>query len=201
LERSEGVLLRYLSEAYRALERTVPDACKTPELYDVIDWLGSELRSVDASLLEEWQRLANPEVLLEEQPRAPAERNVTSDTRAFTALVRNACFSVVAALARRHFTGARELLERLAPDPTISALELEARFAPYFAEYESLRADPPARAPRYLEIEKGATHWQVRQILLDPAEDLGWSLQFEVDLAASARDGVAVVRLLDVTAN
>jgi superfamily II RNA helicase len=60
LSRAEGVLLRYLSEAYRALERTVPEALKTEELQDVIDWLGGELASVDDSLLQEWRRLRDP---------------------------------------------------------------------------------------------------------------------------------------------
>ena len=60
LARSEGVVLRYLSDAYKALERTVPDDAKTDELLDLIEWLGELVRQVDSSLLDEWERLQNP---------------------------------------------------------------------------------------------------------------------------------------------
>ena len=33
-------MLRYLSDAYRAFERTIPDSAKSPELEGLIDWLG-----------------------------------------------------------------------------------------------------------------------------------------------------------------
>lgn len=61
LKRSEGVLLRYLSECYRTLTQTVPAEAVTDELDDLIAWLGAVVRHVDSSLLDEWERLRHPE--------------------------------------------------------------------------------------------------------------------------------------------
>ena len=60
LSRSEGLVLRYLADAYKALRQTVPDEAKTEELADLIEWLGEIVRQVDSSLLDEWERLRNP---------------------------------------------------------------------------------------------------------------------------------------------
>lgn len=60
LGRSEGTVLRYLSDAYRALSRSVPEQAKTEALVSIIDWLGVLVREVDSSLLDEWQALSTP---------------------------------------------------------------------------------------------------------------------------------------------
>ena len=60
LSRSEGLVLRYLSDAYKALRQTVPDAAKTEELSDLIEWLGEVVRQTDSSLLDEWEQLSDP---------------------------------------------------------------------------------------------------------------------------------------------
>jgi len=57
LKRSEGLLLRYLSDAYRALMQNVPTDRRTPELDELTGWLGALVRGVDSSLLDEWERL------------------------------------------------------------------------------------------------------------------------------------------------
>ena len=60
LARSEGLVLRYLSDAYKALRQTVPDSAKTEELADLIEWLGEVVRQTDSSLLDEWEQLTDP---------------------------------------------------------------------------------------------------------------------------------------------
>ncbi len=57
LKRSEGLLLRYLSDSYRALVQNVPAERRTPPLDELTDWLGTLVRGVDSSLLDEWERL------------------------------------------------------------------------------------------------------------------------------------------------
>ena len=57
LGRSEGVVLRYLTDAYRALRQVVPEEHRTPEVEEVVDWLGGLVRAVDSSLLDEWEAL------------------------------------------------------------------------------------------------------------------------------------------------
>ena len=57
--RSEGVVLRYLTDAYRALRQVLPDRHRTAEVTEIIDWLGAMIRAVDSSLLDEWNALAD----------------------------------------------------------------------------------------------------------------------------------------------
>lgn len=59
---SEGVLLRYLSDAWRALTQIVPPALKTERFIEVLDWLNDTIDRVDSSLLDEWKFLENPEL-------------------------------------------------------------------------------------------------------------------------------------------
>ena len=97
LERAEGVFLRYLSDAYKALRHTIPDSAVTDELDDIIAWLGELVRQTDSSLVDEWEKLAAGEdtatiaaehaSIEEEEPPA-----VTKNLRAFRVMVRNALF-------------------------------------------------------------------------------------------------------------
>ncbi len=57
LKRSEGLVLRYLTDCYKALAQTVPASAVNDRLAEVIDWLGALVREVDSSLLDEWERL------------------------------------------------------------------------------------------------------------------------------------------------
>lgn len=211
LERAEGVLLRYLSEVYRTLEQTVPEHAKTDEVIDLIEWLGGELRAVDASLLEEWQRLSHPEQAISAAaPHAEEPADVTRDQRAFTVLIRNALWRLVQALARRDYTAAEEWLRSTSPaprasaeaaeEPTWTADALATALAAYWEEYAELRTDPAARSPRHLTIDPGPEVWRVRQLLVDPEEDLGWSLELEVDVEASRQAAEPRFRLLAVQA-
>jgi hypothetical protein len=61
--RSEGLVLRYLSDAYRALRQTVPERIRTEELDDIIEWLGETVRQIDSSLLDEWEALTDPDAV------------------------------------------------------------------------------------------------------------------------------------------
>src|SRR6478609_211796 len=60
LARSEGLVLRYLSDAYRAIRQTVPVEAQTPDLLDLVAWIGELVRQVDSSLVDEWESLVNP---------------------------------------------------------------------------------------------------------------------------------------------
>ena len=99
LARSEGLVLRYLADAYKALRQTVPEEARTEELADLIEWLGELVRQVDSSLLDEWEQLRNPErgrrpTVAPTDDRPPP---VTANVRAFRVLVRNAMFRRVGA--------------------------------------------------------------------------------------------------------
>src|SRR5262250_1279488 len=192
LARSEGLLLRYLADAYKALRQTVPDEAKTEELIDLIEWLGEMVRQVDSSLLDEWERLANPDAAeaeaaaqLDERPPA-----VTGNVRAFRVLVRNALFRRVELAALRRWDELGELDADAGWDAEAWADALE----PYFAEHGEISTGADARGPAMLIIDDSDSDlWRVRQILDDPAGDHDWGFSAEVDLAGSDDAGEAVI--------
>ena len=193
LARSEGVVLRYLADAYRALRRTVPESVRTEELDDITEWLGELVRQVDSSLLDEWEQLTGAGAETDaEQVAFGAEtvRPLTANDRAFRVMVRNALFKRVELAARGRW---RELAE-LGPGP-----EWETELAGYFAEYDSIGTGPDARGPQLFQIERRPGFWQVRQILDDPAGDHGWAIIATVDLAESDAAGEVVFDEVTVT--
>jgi superfamily II RNA helicase len=193
LMRSEGLVLRYLADAYKALKQTVPEDARTEELTDLIEWLGELVRQVDSSLIDEWERLRNPA----EQVAAPADDRppaVTGNPRAFRVLVRNALFRRVelAALRRYDELGALDAEAAWSADAWALALE------PYFGEHGDIGTGPDARGPGLLIIDQQPDHWAVRQIFDDPAGDHDWGFSARVDLAESDEAGVAVLEVTDV---
>ncbi len=198
LARTEGIVLRYLASAYKALEHTIPDDVKSEDLQDLISWLGEMVRQVDSSLLDEWEQLANPEVETAEQAQEKADevKPVTANTRAFRVLVRNAMFRRVelAALDRAGALG--ELDGDAGWDEDAWGEALDA----YWDAHEEIGTGPDARGPKLLKIEEDPAHglWRVWQAFADPAGDHDWGIKAEVDLAASDEEGRAIVRVTDV---
>jgi superfamily II RNA helicase len=195
LTRCEGMVLRYLADAYKALRQTVPDEAKTEELLDLIEWLGELVRQVDSSLLDEWERLRNPQDGA--APAAAADEGpppVTANQRAFRVLVRNALFRRVelAALERYEELGELDADAGWDADAWADALE------PYFAEHDDIGTGPDARGPGLLIIEQQPGAWAVRQIFDDPAGDHDWGISARIDLAASDEAGAAVVEVTSV---
>ena len=93
LARSEGLVLRYLTDAYRTLRQTVPDAHRTPELEELVEWLGETVRQTDSSLLDEWEALADPEHVradVAHHAPPPPPRPISQQERAFRVMMRNA---------------------------------------------------------------------------------------------------------------
>ena len=197
LTRAEGTLLRYLSNAYKALVQTVPEVAKTDDLYDLTEWLGELVRQVDSSLLDEWAALAHPDEHLEEVVTEldPTPPPVTTNARAFRILVRNELFRRVELAAHRRVTALGELDAESGWDWERWSAVLDD----YFAEHASIGTDAQARGASFFEVEETGRRWSVRQVLADPAGDHEWIIAAEVDLDASDEAGVAVVRVLDVT--
>jgi superfamily II RNA helicase len=193
LSRSEGVVLRYLAQAYRALRQTVPEEARTEELTDLIEWLGELVRQTDSSLIDEWSKLrdpaAEPEAAIDERPPA-----VTGNPRAFRVLVRNALFRRVELAALRRYSELGELDGGHGWDAEAWAEALE----PYFEEHDDIGTGPDARGPAMLIIDKHRDNWSVRQIFDDPAGDHDWGISAVVDLDASDEAGAAVIRVTDV---
>ncbi|KQR86591.1 DEAD/DEAH box helicase [Microbacterium sp. Leaf179] len=192
LARSEGLVLRYLSDAYRAIRQTVPVDAQTPDLLDLIAWLGELVRQVDSSLVDEWEQLINPADDPDAPVVPPAPPSILTNRRAFVVLVRNEMFRRVqlAALQRDD-----ELVE-LDPDsdwPTV--------LDRYFDEHDSIGTGGAARSSALVEIDESAASdgvWRVEQTIDDPAGDHDWRIRAEVDLAASEEEGTAIMRVTEV---
>ncbi len=195
LERVEGVLLRYLSDVYKALVQTVPKWARTDAVDDVATYFGAIVRQVDASLLDEWERMKNPAARIELRPDTdelePAgSQDITKDKRGFLVLVRNEIFRFVRSIARRDYGEAARVMSAPAEVAVMGAevreaARIEAELAPFFADHPSIRVDPEARAPKYLVVEQGDTSWRVRQTILDPEEDNDWFFEATIDLERS----------------
>ena len=194
LTRSEGLVLRYLGDAYRAMRQTVPDSVRTEELDDIIEWLGAVVRQTDSSLLDEWEQLSDPTRVLTADVLPPTPENLTANERAFTVLVRNALFRRVELAALRRWQALGDL-DALAGS-SMTADDWRQAGEEYFAEHASIDTGPDARGPRMLVVEKAGREWRVQQIIGDPDGDHDWRISALVDLAASDDEGQLV---LDVT--
>jgi superfamily II RNA helicase len=196
LARSEGLLLRYLADAYKALRQSVPEAAKTDELADLIEWLGELVRQVDSSLLDEWERLAagtDAAPAIEQIDERPPP--VTGNRRAFRVLVRNALFRRVELAALRRWDELGDLDAEAGWDAAAWADALE----PYFADHGEIGTGADARGPAMLIIDDSdGDLWRVRQIFEDPAGDHDWGFSAEIDLAGSDAAGEAVVWVTEV---
>ncbi len=206
LARSEGLVLRYLADAYRALRQTVPEQARTEDVEDLTEWLGELVRQTDSSLLEEWESLRagedlGPDAARAARAAAEGPPPVTANRRAFRVLVRNALFRRVELAALEHY----EELGALDAEAGWTADRWEQAMTPYFEEHDDLGTGPDARGPAYFALDEhpdgipaGERLWRVRQIFDDPAGDHDWGITADVDLAASDEAGEAVVRVVEV---
>jgi len=195
LTRSEGLVLRYLADAYRALRQTVPTEARTEELEDIIEWLGELIRQVDSSLLDEWESLTDPgaEADTEEVAfGADIPRPISANPRAFRVMVRNAMFRRIDLASRRQWNE----LENL--EDGIDAAEWEEQLLPYFEEYATIGTGPSARGPALFQVTEEGEFWRVRQVLEDPEGDHGWALLTVVDIPESDAAGEIVFDELSV---
>ncbi|WP_116453503.1 DEAD/DEAH box helicase [Blastococcus litoris] len=195
LTRSEGAVLRYLSDAFKALRSGVPASARTEEVTDLVEWLGELVRQVDSSLLDEWEALTNPDDGPVAEVAVPARpRPLTGNRRAFTAMVRNALFRRVELFARRRWYDLGELDSSSGWD----ADRWEQVVRGYFEEHDELLTGADARGPALLIVDEDEPGvWRVRQILDDPEGNHDWGIDVEVDLEASDEEGAAVLRVVE----
>ncbi|CAM3751106.1 DEAD/DEAH box helicase [Nocardioides zeicaulis] len=220
LARSEGLVLRYLTDAYRTLRQTVPEAHRSPEVEDVVEWLGETVRQTDSSLLDEWEALADPDhassaVAHHEPP--PPPRPLSRQERPFRVMVRNAMWARVDAISRDDLDTLVRL-ERAAADRTDPPRQVvvgrpvwDAALEDYYAEHDRVLTDGDARGPDLLVVgeertgepvgaEDGTTARlrDVRQTLHDPEGDHDWVVEAVVDCDATDESGELVLATVAV---
>lgn len=219
LARSEGLVLRYLTDAYRTLRQSVPEQHRSEELEGLVEWLGETVRQTDSSLLDEWEALTDPAAALARlgdelthHAPPPPPRPLSQQGRPFDVMVRNAMFRRVELVARDDLDGLMAL-ERAAADRTEPAREVvmgrsawDAAIEDYYAEHDSVDLGPDARGPRLLVttattgVPPGldgdappARLLEVRQTVHDPAGHHDWVVDAVVDLDATDELGELVM--------
>ncbi|WP_299303737.1 RNA helicase [uncultured Brachybacterium sp.] len=197
LQRSEGIVLRYLSDAYQAMRRTIPQDLRTEDLEDLIEWLGVLVRGIDSSLLDEWEALthpedADPDGASEIRPTTP--RGLSAQTKVLRTMVRAAMWQRI-----EHFAFEREA--RLAELDGGSGWD-RSRWATvmdeYYDIYDEVGIDGPARSPQLLQITEESKLWRIRQVLADPDGNHDWAIEAELDLEATDEAGEPVLAITHV---
>ncbi len=205
LQRAEGLLLRHLNSVYKVLAQTVPDSAKTEPVREMELYLGTMLRQVDSSLLDEWEKMRDPSYARAEvkEVRPPgaeeAAKDITRDTKAFTAAIRNRVFSFLRGLINADFEQALTYLSSPNdPDsqPWTSA-RLKESVEAYYVDHERICLDPEARNTRHTYVlpSEDKRTWRVQQMLVDPEGHNDWVAEFEVDLVEAKLNSEVVIRL------
>ena len=197
LERSEAVLLRHLSEVYKVLVQTVPPSAKTDDLEEAEAFLGEILRGVDSSLIDEWEKLKNPDQKVEEgKPVATAKPVPFSRRKAeFERAVRHAVFDFVKELSRGNLA---EALDLVVGEMTIN--ELGAVMETHSEEHGFIRMDPEARSAKHYRAEAidGSRKKRIEQVLVDSEELNDWCVVFELDVEKSDERNAVELELIQI---
>ena len=201
LQRAEGVLLRHLNSVFKVLAQTVPDPAKNETIREMELYLSTMIRQVDSSLLDEWEKMRDPNYRPTEtkEARPPgteeAARDITRDPKAFTAAIRTRIFSFLRgvvigdyeqALSSVQSAGSGILDPASSPEPWTPD-RLRAAADAFFVEHQQIRLDPDARNLRHTHVvpSEDKKSWRVQQVLVDPDEHNDWIVEFEVDIIRS----------------
>ena len=169
LQRSEGVLLRYLSQVYKTLAQTVPEAYRTEELED------------------EWESLQHPldlpeKLKVETASHLPKPRPLHEDLRALTVRARGDLHRFVKFLSERRYP---EALAVVRGDVAWTPEALEGVLSEYWAEHARMDTTPKARQPQHTVVrEVAAKVWEVQHRIMDPEGHGDWMVEGVVDLTS-----------------
>jgi hypothetical protein len=220
LQRVEGLLLRHLNSVFGVLAQTVPDSAKTDAVREMEIYLGTMIRQVDSSLLDEWEKMRDPsyQAVESKEMRPPGaeefDRDITRDAKTFTALIRTRIFAFLSALIKNDFDACLEIIEEhqsasteAASDGPRIALDsdnvpwtlerLQKLLEAYHADHSMICLDPNARNIRhtYVTPSDDKKTWKVQQMLVDPDDENDWAAEFEVDLVKSRVAAEVIWRL------
>ena len=204
LHRAEAVLLRHLNSVFKVLAQTVPDAAKNDQVREMELYLGTMIKQVDSSLLDEWEKMRNPNYrpLEAKEVRPPgteeAALDITRDTKAFTAAIRNRIFTFLRGLVIEDYEQAiANTSSPLDADGQRTAALLQQALDAFHTDHERICLEPEARNIRhtYTVPTEDKQSWRVQQMVVDPEEHNDWVAEFSVDLGESRKSGEPVLRL------
>lgn len=213
LQRVEGLLLRHLSQTWKVLAQTVPASFKSEDVIEMELTLREMIRGIDSSLLEEWERLRDPDAIVTDEGtevrRAQGTEpvDITRNQADFQRLVRVCVFAVLQDVNAGDWESAVSRLrsgEASAPDESgllsEEATALKAAFEPFFEARERFVLDAEGRSTKH-------SHWidedmpdtlGLAQVLVDPEGLNDWEASFRIDMKESRKTGRAVIRIESV---
>ena len=197
LEKSEAILLRHLSEVYKILAQTVPPSAKTEELEEAETFFGDMLRTTDSSIIDEWEKLKNPDFIPEEKPAperkpAPYTRNKTALTQA----TRTAILNFVKLLAQNNPTAALQEI----PAENFTPADLAVFLNTHYETNGLIRLDPEARNKKHTHIEEipEKKTWLIHQTLIDQEDINDHTATFELNLEKSDQTSSPSLTLISI---
>ncbi|MBW2278392.1 MAG: DUF3516 domain-containing protein, partial [Deltaproteobacteria bacterium] len=201
LHRSEGVLLRYLTQTYKTALQNVPETYWDETFEDILAFLHGVVRRTDSSLLEEWETLMEGPVRrpAEEEPSRPKRPpSVADDPRAFKARVRSELHVLLGALSRKDYEAACALLHQTEQHEW-SPEAFEEALASYFEEHAAIDVTPRARQAHNTTIREDEKRvWACQQKIIDPEGDEDWGLECVVDLAEPRDESGPLIELIRI---
>jgi superfamily II RNA helicase len=194
---AEGVLLRYLSDAYKTLVQSVPAAFYTDELTDIVSYLRATLQRVDTTLVQEWESLLSGPAEAESARDAGVAYDVARDPKALRARIRADLHLLVKALAERDYAEAVNLVQ--SGEEPWTEERFDNAFQAFYAEHERLVFDQTARYVDKTQITELAPHvYRARQILVDEIGDNHWYLEAEVDVQQGMPTDQPLLKLVNI---
>ncbi len=202
LQRSEGLLLRYISEVYKVLVQTVPSSAKDELMEEIVEYLGVIVRQVDSTLLDEWEKLKNikngvPAPVAVDELKID-EFDITRSKRGFIVAIRNEAFQYIRALAYERFQTVVDLAKEADPQHSWTIPALKDILDQYRTDHDGPLTDRRSRATNLVHIAEQDDKIKCQQILADEDGNNDWQISFEIDILASRTAGKPIMRLMSL---
>jgi superfamily II RNA helicase len=201
IARSEGVLLRYLSQAYKTASQSVPESFWTEEFEDILNFLLTAIERTDTSLLDEWEKMMSGDADFiprkrhdanEDKPRLP---DLAKDLKKLSARVRGELHMLQRSLATKNFEQAESEVRQNESDLWTKERFAEA-MAPYFEQYRTIDLTPAARTnDRTIIREVDKRIFEVVQKIVDPNRDEDFAIFGYVDLTEPIAEDAPLVTI------
>ncbi len=199
LQRSEGLLLRYLTEVYKVLMQTLPATAKDDLMNEIIEWLGVVTRQTDSTLLDEWERLKSPGAVVAKSPEVDVteEFDITRSPRAFQVAIRNEAFQFVRALADGRLKELSEMCRECDAQTPWTADALADRYNQYRSAHSGPLLDRRGRATSLTQLAGSDGDDRIfTQVLADEDAHNDWQMTFSISIPASRAAGKPVLKLV-----
>jgi superfamily II RNA helicase len=202
LARSEGVLLRYLSQVYKVAVQTVPEPLWTEEFEDILTYFHELVLKTDSSLIDEWELLvAGPsqrKPTVKDSPAAEKPKSIVDDPRAFAARIRNELHMLLKAIQAKDYELACTLIHQSEENEWTAEMFAEA-MEPYYQEHQAIDITPLARQTRNtIFIKKAPRLWKATQKIIDFEGDHDWVIDCQVDMTRPRDESLPLIELLDI---